>query len=120
MRPESPHEQRNLDWLISVDDHVIEPPHVWRDRVPQRYRDVAPRLVTEPGGEEYWIYEDKKTKTGGLGAVAGRRPEDFTVQGYPYSQMLPGCYDPVARVADMDEAGILASLCFPSIPRFCG
>ena len=34
--------------------------------------------------------------------------------------MRPGCYDPVARLADMDEAGILASLNFPSIPRFCG
>ncbi len=25
-----------LDWLISVDDHVIEPPNVWQDRVPKR------------------------------------------------------------------------------------
>jgi predicted TIM-barrel fold metal-dependent hydrolase len=52
--------------------------------------------------------------------VAGRRKEDITVDGYPYSEMRPGCYDPVARLADMDEAGILASLNFPSIPRFCG
>ena len=34
--------------------------------------------------------------------------------------MRPGCYDPMARLEDMDRAGILASLCFPTITRFCG
>jgi predicted TIM-barrel fold metal-dependent hydrolase len=110
----------DLDWIVSVDDHVIEPPGVWLDRLPRKYHDVAPRIVTEPDGQEFWVYEDRRTVTGGLGAVAGRRPEDITVEGFPYSEMRPGCYDPRARLADMDEAGILASLNFPSIPRFCG
>jgi predicted TIM-barrel fold metal-dependent hydrolase len=110
----------DLDWIVSVDDHVIEPPRVWLDRLPRKYHDVAPRIVTEPDGQEFWVYEDRRTVTGGLGAVAGRRPEDITVEGFPYSEMRPGCYDPQARLADMDEAGILASLNFPSIPRFCG
>jgi len=110
----------DLDWIVSVDDHVIEPPNVWMDRLPSKYKDVAPRIIKESDGQEYWVYEDKKMVTGGLGAVAGRKKEDITVEGYPYSEMLPGCYDPVARLADMDEAGILASLNFPSIPRFCG
>ena len=34
--------------------------------------------------------------------------------------MRPGCYDPKARLEDMDRAGMLASLCFPTITRFCG
>ena len=34
--------------------------------------------------------------------------------------MRPGCYDSMARLEDMDRAGILASLCFPTLPRFCG
>jgi predicted TIM-barrel fold metal-dependent hydrolase len=110
----------DLNWIVSVDDHVIEPPNVWLDRLPKKYHDVAPRIVKEPDGQEFWVYEDKRTITGGLGATAGRRPEDITVEGYPYSEMRPGCYDPVARLADMDEAGILGSLNFPSIPRFCG
>jgi predicted TIM-barrel fold metal-dependent hydrolase len=88
--------------------------------VPAKYKDVAPRIIKESDGQEYWVYEDKKMVTGGLGAVAGRRKEDITVEGYPYSEMRPGCYDAKARLADMDEAGILASLNFPSIPRFCG
>src|SRR5207247_11015203 len=31
--------------IISVDDHVVEPPHVSTSRVPARYRDLAPRLA---------------------------------------------------------------------------
>ncbi len=34
--------------------------------------------------------------------------------------MIPGCYDPKARVADMDIDGVQAALCFPSFPRFAG
>jgi predicted TIM-barrel fold metal-dependent hydrolase len=110
----------DLNWIVSVDDHVIEPPNVWTDRLPSKYQKIGPHIITESDGQEYWIYEDKKMITGGLGATAGRPPEDITVEGYPYSEMRPGCYDPVARLQDMNEAGVLASLSFPSIPRFCG
>ena len=34
--------------------------------------------------------------------------------------MRDGCYDSQARLEDMNRAGVLASLCFPSFPRFCG
>ena len=106
-------------WLVSVDDHVLEPADLWQDRVPAVVRDRAPRLVVE-GKEEFWVYDDKKIPTLGLSAVAGIRPEDITPNPIPYSEMRPGCYDPMARVKDMDVAGILASMCFPSVPRFCG
>ncbi|STZ72465.1 amidohydrolase 2 [Mycolicibacterium fortuitum] len=37
-----------------------------------------------------------------------------------YEDMIPGCYDPVARIADMDVDGVQAALCFPSFPGFGG
>jgi predicted TIM-barrel fold metal-dependent hydrolase len=37
-----------------------------------------------------------------------------------FDQMRPGCYDPAARLADMDLNHVQASLCFPTFPRFCG
>ena len=37
----------DLDWIVSVDDHVIEPPNVWLDRLPSKYKDVAPRIIKE-------------------------------------------------------------------------
>src|SRR5580704_18078473 len=110
----------DLNWITSVDDHIIEPPNVWQDRVPAKYKDVAPRVIVDENGHETWAYEEIRQETGGLGASAGRRPEDITPVGFPYSEMRPGCYDPKARLADMNDAGILASVNFPSFPRFCG
>jgi predicted TIM-barrel fold metal-dependent hydrolase len=112
-------ESVSLDWMVSVDDHVLEPPSVWQDRVPQKYRDRAPRLV-QTGDGEFWAYEDRLVPTGMLAACAGKRKEEFTPDATSYAEMLPGCYDVKERIADMDAGGILASLCFPSFPRFCG
>ena len=107
------------EWLISVDDHVLEPAHVWQDRVPSRYRDAAPRLRRDAEGEA-WVYDGKRMVTPGLGAVAGKSREEFSFEPITYDEMRPGCYDSVARLEDMNRAGVLASLCFPSFPRFCG
>ena len=110
----------NLDWLISVDDHVLEPPNVWTDRVPSRDRDRAPHMVVDDSGMDYWVYDGKKLPSSGLSAVVGKSKEEFSPDPIPYSEMASGCYDAKARVEDMNRAGILASLCFPSVTRFCG
>jgi predicted TIM-barrel fold metal-dependent hydrolase len=107
------------EWLISVDDHVIEPPNVWQDRLPSKFKAIGPRLLTDDKGEA-WFYEEKRIPTLGLSAAAGRKKEEFSPLPLSYSDMRPGCYDSVARLADMDQARILASLCFPSFPRLCG
>ena len=67
----------SLDWLISVDDHVLEPPNLWVDRVPAKDRDHAPRMVRD-GATEYWLYESKRMPTSGLSAVAGKSKEEFS------------------------------------------
>jgi predicted TIM-barrel fold metal-dependent hydrolase len=69
---------------------------------------------------EIWLYEDKRIPTEGLAATAGKKREDFSPDSLGFKDMRQGCYDSVARLEDMDRAGILASLCFPSFPRFCG
>ncbi len=109
----------SLDWLISVDDHVLEPAHLWVDRVSASDRDRAPHLVVD-GDMEFWVYDGKRFPSSGLSAVAGKSKEEFSPEPVTYAEMRPGCYDAKARVADMDRAGILASLCFPTITRFCG
>ena len=107
------------DWIISVDDHVIEPAHVWLDRLPRSYQDVAPRIVRDDRGE-VWFYDDKRMATANLAACMGKKVEDFTMDPITYEEMRPGCYDSKERLRDMDTDGVLASLCFPSMPRFCG
>jgi predicted TIM-barrel fold metal-dependent hydrolase len=109
----------NLDWLVSVDDHVLEPPNVWQDRVPAKYKDIAPRMETTPEGE-FWVYEDTRRQTTGLSAVAGKDKKEFTPEPVTYAEMRRGCYDAKARIEDMNMAGVIASMCFPSFTRFCG
>ncbi|MCX4090879.1 amidohydrolase family protein [Nocardia sp. alder85J] len=110
----------DLDWLISVDDHILEPPNLWIDRVAAKDRDRAPHMEADADGREIWVYDGKRFPTSGLSAVVGRSKEEFSPEPLPYSEMRPGCYDPEARIEDMNRAGILASLCFPTLPRFCG
>ena len=109
----------NLDWLISVDDHILEPPNLWLDRVAAKDRERAPHMETIDA-MDYWIYDGKRFPSSGLSAVAGKSKEEFSPEPLAYSDMRPGCYDASARLEDMDRAGILASLCFPTLTRFCG
>src|SRR5260370_36546459 len=107
------------EWLVSVDDHIIEPPRVWLDRLPSKYHDRAPRMDAGGNGA-VWRYEDKIVPTSGLSVAAGKQKEQFSPDPVSFDDMRPGAYDPSARVKDMDRAGILASVNFPSFPRFCG
>ena len=107
------------EWLISVDDHVIEPPRVWLDRLPSKYHDRAPRMAAGDRGA-VWTYEDLVVATAGLSVCAGKDRTEFSPDPVSFDEMREGAYDPAARIRDMDEAGILASVNFPSFPRFCG
>jgi predicted TIM-barrel fold metal-dependent hydrolase len=109
--------------LISVDDHLVEPPHVWQDRLPAALRGAGPRIVREGGPQgatDVWVYEGRRYPQIGLNAVAGRPPEEFGTEPMRYSDMIPGCYEPEARIIDMDLDGVQAAICFPSFPRFAG
>ena len=111
--------ERRLDWMISVDDHVLEPPGVWRDRVPARFREAAPKIVLK-NGKDAWMYEGRLFPMLGMSAVAGKKYEEISPAPIGYEDMRAGCYEPKARLEDMDLAGVVASLNFPSFPRFAG
>jgi hypothetical protein len=106
--------------LISVDDHIAEPANMFEAHVPARYRDQAPRVVTDESGFQQWWYEDRKGRNLGLNAVAGKPPEMFKVNPQRYEEMRPGCYDVHERVRDMSAGGQLAGLNFPNWTGFSG
>ena len=109
----------SFNWFISVDAPLIEPARLWQERLPQRWRDTGPRIVRD-GDSEFWAYEDRQIVTTGLNAVAGKTREEFSPEPITYDDMRPGCYEPAARVADMDQGHVLSSILFPSFPRYCG
>ena len=126
--------------IVSVDDHVVEPPHVWRDWLPERFRDRGPRVerrgigaMRHVGGGSYeqsfdpegpaadcWVFEDLVYIHKRHVAAVGFDRDDMTMAPITYDEMRPGCYDPGARVEDMELNHVEASLCFPTFPRFCG
>jgi len=107
--------------VISVDDHLIEPPDLFDGRMPAGLAARAPRVLERDDGDEYWLFEGREYPNVGLNAVVGRPREEWSMEPARFDQMRPGCFDIDARVADMDIAGIWASLCFPSlVAGFCG
>jgi len=129
-----------LPMIVSVDDHVVEPPDLWERWLPERFRDRAPRVERRgiagldfKGGTTYeivysddappadcWIYEDLVVPHKRHVAAVGFERDDMTLSPITYDEMRPGCYEPKARVADMLANHVDVSLSFPTFPRFCG
>ncbi|MGE3621031.1 MAG: amidohydrolase family protein [Acidimicrobiia bacterium] len=132
--------------IISVDDHVVEPPDLWTSRLPAALREQGPRVVREkgawdgvttdewnpnvrvwlddpeaPGADwvDVWRYEDMVTPLQRGPANAGYGTED-PYTAITYDDVLPGTYQRQARLADMDLNRTDVSLCFPTVSRFCG
>ena len=130
--------ERHIPWIISVDDHVVEPPHLWQRWLPAKHRERGPRVVRDTysiewvdgiqmfrrGGDgpetDWWIYEDVTWCHQMLNACAGYDESEWWMGPIGFDQMRPGCYDPAPRLVDMDANHVEASLCFPTYPRFCG
>ena len=106
--------------LVSVDDHVVEPPDMFEGRVSGPAAERAPRIERNKNGFDVWMFEGQPLPNVGLNAVAGRVPEEYGVDPVSFDQMRPGCYDIHERVRDMDVNGVLGSLNFPSIAGFAG
>jgi predicted TIM-barrel fold metal-dependent hydrolase len=107
--------------IISVDDHLIEPPGLFDGRMPAHLAGRAPRVVETDTGVQHWLYEDRTYPNIGLNAVVGRPRHEWSMEPARFEEMRPGCWDIEARVADMDLNGVWASLCFPSlVAGFCG
>jgi predicted TIM-barrel fold metal-dependent hydrolase len=131
---------RQLPRIISVDDHVVEPPHVWSEWLPAKFKDRGPRVerrgigsMRHVGGGTYeqtfdpdgpqadcWFFEDLVYIHKRHVAAVGFDRDDMTMSPITYDEMRPGCYDPKARIVDNDVNWVESSLCFPTFPRFCG
>ncbi len=100
--------------LISVDDHLVEPAHKFEGRLPADLQPDAPSIVETPEGHQVWEFEGQLSTRVGTNAVAGRRPDTVKIEPFRFEHMRPGCYDPKARIGDMDLIGTWASMNFPS------
>jgi hypothetical protein len=107
--------------LVSVDDHIVEPPDVFENHLPARWRDRAPRLVLDgTTGLQTWTWEAGASLTTFINAVVTLPKHEWGFDPSTLAEVRPGCYDVDQRVRDMDANGILASMCFPSFAGMAG
>jgi predicted TIM-barrel fold metal-dependent hydrolase len=125
--------------VVSPDDHIQEPPHLWQSRLPAKLRDRGPRVerlkgrvalnngnlgfVESDDGTvgDVWRYDGSSVPIVRIAAAVGVPRDQVDAGPVTFDELAPGCYDPAARLADMDTAGIEASLCYPNMfVRFCG
>ncbi|HEX3839975.1 MAG TPA: amidohydrolase family protein [Acidimicrobiales bacterium] len=139
--------------ILSVDDHVIEPPDAYLDRVPAGLVERAPRVVevdetelTSALGDAFekwdpelnpvvgkrltgadtaprqaWLVDGQLHPLYGMDSCMGRPAEEWGMRPLRFDEMTPGSWDVKARVADMDRAGVYASVNFPAMwVGFCG
>jgi predicted TIM-barrel fold metal-dependent hydrolase len=106
--------------LVSVDDHVVEPPDMFARHLPAKWQDRAPRVEHRDDGTDVWVYESNVIPNIGLNAVAGRPKEEYGIEPTSFAEIRPGCYDIHERIQDMNAAGVLGSMNFPSYPGFAG
>lgn len=106
--------------IISVDDHISEPPDMFKRHLSGDDLKTAPQLLVADNGTTYWEYQGLKMPSVGLNAVVGRPLDEYGMEPTSFEQLRKGCYDSKARVDDMNVNGIAASLNFGSFPGFDG
>ncbi len=77
--------------LVSVDDHVVEPPDLFEGRLPAKYQELAPKLVRKDDGTDVWQYDGSEIPNIGLNAVVGRPPEEYGIEPTSLDDMRQGC-----------------------------
>jgi len=107
--------------VISVDDHIVEPPDAFEGRLPAKFADRGPRVVTKDDGRQTWMFDGMELPNVGFNAVVGRPIDEYSFEPTNFDEMRRGSWDIHARVKDMDVNGVYASLNFPSfLPGFAG
>ena len=99
--------------IVSVDDHVIEPPDTFTGRLPRHLAGRAPRIERRDG-VDFWHFEDQVVPVLGVEGISGWEPGRGHYGPIRFEQFRPGAWRVDDRVADMDRAGVVASLTFPS------
>jgi predicted TIM-barrel fold metal-dependent hydrolase len=101
--------------LVSADSHVNEPPGLWVDRVPARFKERAPHVVHLDAGDAWIIEGAKEPITFGMNACAGLEPTNMKAW-LRFEDIRTGGWDPAARVKEMDQDGVDAEVLYPT-PR---
>ncbi len=101
--------------LISSDSHVTIPDDAWQEYLDPRFRDRAPRIERTDEGD-FRIFEGQRTPINTLNNLAGKRPEQFTLNVRKLEDQRRGAWDPMERLKDMNLDGVDAEVLYVGGP----
>jgi predicted TIM-barrel fold metal-dependent hydrolase len=106
--------------LIDADSHVSEPLNLWRERLPVKYRDIAPHMETEYEGRPgaWWFIEpDRQPHNVILGFGANKSLEELhkLLNSFSYAGAHRGGWDPAQRLKDMDQDGVAGDVLYTTL-----
>ncbi|MBV8087251.1 MAG: amidohydrolase [Chloroflexi bacterium] len=102
--------------VISADNHVVEPPGTFVDRVPAHLKDRVPRVLPAKDGGEGWSLDGQTPAN----SFTDRRVGSTLLSpggGLHWSDMPRGTYDGQAHIADMALDGVDGAVLYPDFMR---
>jgi predicted TIM-barrel fold metal-dependent hydrolase len=99
---------------ISADSHLEIDSKPWLERVPAKYRELAPRLVRQPDGSDAWLIGDKIMRPAAAADLYGGRGRDQYIPFHGRYEGTPGTGSAEQRLREQDQDGIDAEVLFPS------
>src|ERR1700747_434428 len=90
--------------IIDADGHVLEPPNLWVEYIDPKFRDDAPRVITDENNvDRLWIAGRIFPSTaGGIGRAGTIGIPGSKISEARYLNGRKGGFNPQARIADMD------------------
>src|ERR1700722_10364266 len=93
--------------MMSVDDHIVEPPELFDHHLARKYKDQAPCVKrTEETHKDDWYFAGLKMMNSQMNSVVGRPKEEMGWEPTAYDQIRAGCYNVKARIGDMNVNGL--------------
>jgi len=106
--------------VISVDDHVQEPPDLWTACMSRaKWGDRIPQVVRQADGTERWSI-DGQVKAGNSLAPTGALSKDRSTEPQTWSEVPEAAYKPQARLRAMDADHIDYSVLYPTAAGISG
>ncbi|HTT76647.1 MAG TPA: amidohydrolase family protein [Candidatus Binataceae bacterium] len=104
--------------IIDADGHIVEPRKLWEEYVEPEFRDrvISIRRGAD-GKDEFWVNGERRRGPGGsivASVIPGGYLDPERTRAASWEDVLPGSWDPEARIKVLDEEGIDASFLYPS------
>jgi predicted TIM-barrel fold metal-dependent hydrolase len=107
-----------LNNIFSSDAHFTEPPDLWEKRLDKKFADRMPHVVSEDGAD--WWYADgfrlSSIISGNQAGLRFERQDKMSREGR-FADCIPGSYDPLARLKDMDDDGVRGEVLYATLAR---